>query len=66
MEAWARTLNKAALTGYLDKAQPVAALKGTQTGGKSDAADDKAALTDDQLAICTAMGLDPVAYQAAL
>jgi len=34
MEAWARTLNKAALTGYLDKAQPVAALKSTQTGGK--------------------------------
>lgn len=34
MEAWARTLNKAALTGYLDKAQPIAALKSTQTGGK--------------------------------
>lgn len=37
MEAWARSLNKAALTGYLDKAQPIAALKGTQTGGKSNA-----------------------------
>ena len=34
MEAWARTLNQAALKGYLDKAQPIAALKGTQTGGK--------------------------------
>ena len=34
MEAWARSLNQAALKGYLDKAQPIAALKSTQTGSK--------------------------------
>jgi phage I-like protein len=37
MEGWARDLgkaNRAALSAYLDKAKPVAALTGTQTGGK--------------------------------
>lgn len=36
-EAWARDLGKtnlAALKGYIDTAQPIAALKATQTGGK--------------------------------
>ena len=35
MEEWARSLNAAALKGYLDKAQPIAALKSTQTDGKT-------------------------------
>lgn len=34
LEPWARTLAPAELKAYLDKATPIAALKGTQTGGK--------------------------------
>lgn len=34
LEPWARTLTPVALKAYLDKATPIAALKGTQTGGK--------------------------------
>lgn len=46
LEPWARSLTPAALKAYLDKATPIAALKGLQTGGgKPDAgpADEEAA-----------------------
>lgn len=40
LEPWARSLTPAALKAYLDKATPIAALKGTQTGGKKPAGAD--------------------------
>ena len=67
-EAWARDLGKtnvAALTAYLKTAQPIAALAGTQTGGKPPAGEpDKGAhgLTKDELAVAAACGLTPEAY----
>lgn len=56
--------NFAALSGFLDSAQPIAALSGMQTGGKIpelDAGGNN--LTADELAVCSAMGVDPVEYQ---
>ena len=67
-EAWARDLGKtnvAALTAYLKTAQPIAALAGTQTGGKPPAGDpdkDAHGLTKDELAVAAACGLTPEAY----
>ena len=67
-EAWARDLgetNVAALTAYLKTAQPIAALSGTQTGGKPPAGDpdkDAHGLTKDELAVAAACGLTPEAY----
>lgn len=68
-EAWARDLGKsnvAALTAYLQTAQPIAALTGTQTGGRppEGAAKGDAQLTASELAVCTAMGLTPEQYKA--
>ncbi|UJB63581.1 phage protease [Acidovorax sp. YS12] len=68
-ETWARDLGKsnvAALTAYLQTAQPIAALTGTQTGGRppEDAAKGDAQLTASELAVCTAMGLTPEQYKA--
>lgn len=67
MEPWARDLGKtnmAALTAYLQTAQPVAALASTQTGGKAPAALATGAhgLSQDELAACSAMGVDPEAF----
>ncbi len=64
MEPWARDLGKtnmAALTSYLEKAQPIAALTSTQTGGKPPAALATGAhgLSQDEMAACSAMGLSP-------
>ncbi|SOD42322.1 phage protease [Nitrosovibrio sp. Nv4] len=60
-EAWARGLGGkdiAALKSYLDIAQPVAALSGTQTGGKKPGdSGDGEQLTESQLAVCKAMGV---------
>ncbi len=64
-EAWARDLgNKdlAALRAYVETAQPIAALTGTQTGGQPPSGGD-GELTADELAICKAMGVDPEAYK---
>ena len=67
-EAWARDLGKtnvAALTAYLKTAQPIAALAGTQTGGKPPAGEpdkDAHGLTKDELAVAAACGLTPEAY----
>lgn len=68
-EAWARDLGKtnvAALSSYLKTAQPIAALAGTQTGGKDPAGGgddkDKHGLTKDELAVAAACGLTPEAY----
>ena len=68
-EAWARALggkDVAALKGYLDTAQPVAALTGTQTGGKEPEAGNGVQLSDSQLAVCTAMGVSPEDFKKTL
>ncbi|SDM57160.1 Mu-like prophage I protein [Oryzisolibacter propanilivorax] len=69
LEGWARELGKkdvAALTAYLDSAQPIAALTGTQTGGQppGGTARGDAQLSLAELAVCTAMGLTPEQYKA--
>lgn len=65
-EAWAKELGKkdiAALKQYLSVAQPIAALTGTQTGGKKPAgADDKQQLSAEELAVCKALGQDPAVF----
>ena len=68
MEDWARKLGGsdiAALKTYLDKAQPIAALTGSQTNGKAPVGTvDENGLTADELAVCTASNLDPKAFAA--
>lgn len=68
MEGWARELgksNRAALTAYLDKAQPLAALLGNQTGGEPPVKDEKTGLNQEELAVCSAMGLTAEQFKAA-
>lgn len=61
---WATDLGKkdvAALSAYLKTAEPIAALRGSQTGGRNpvDAGDNAHGLTADELAVCSATGLAP-------
>ena len=68
-EKWARELGKkdpADLRAYLETAQPIAALQRTQTGGKKPDDVREGDLTDEQLAVCKALGLDPQAYKKSL
>lgn len=70
LEAWARDLGKkdiAALTAFLGAAKPIAALAGTQTGGKAPTATASGdqQLSADELAVCSAMGMAPEAYRKA-
>lgn len=61
-EEWARNLGKhniASLRAYVDTAQPIAALTGTQTGGNPPPGTNSIQLTDDQLKICKATGVTP-------
>lgn len=65
LEPWARELGTkdvAALKAYLDKAQPIAALTGSQTGGKPPESTTDPKATDDEIAVCRAMGIDPAAF----
>lgn len=67
-EAWARDLaktNVAALSGYLKTAEPLAALRGSQTKGQDPKPDDKTGLTSEEMAVCTSMGLTPEQFKAA-
>lgn len=69
-EGWARDLGAAnleALKGYLETAQPIAALRGTQTGGKAPAGEgaEGAPLDDTELAVCRHLGLAPDKFAAA-
>lgn len=68
-EKWARDLGKkdiAALKAYLESAQPIAALRGSQTGGQPPAGGtDENGLTADELAVCKATGVDPKDFAAA-
>lgn len=67
LEPWARTLAPAALKAYLDKATPIAALSGTQTGGKKPGgANPDGTLSESQLAVCKALGVKPDDYLATL
>ncbi len=68
-EAWARDLGSkdiAALKSYLDTAQPIVALTGTQTGGKIPDGDGVTDLTESQLAVCKQMGVSPEDYKKTL
>lgn len=67
MKDWATSLGKsdiAALRSYLASAQPVAALAGTQTGGKTPPTVGDSGLTADELAVCSATGIDVAAFKA--
>ena len=56
----------AALSAYLDKAAPIAALAGTQTNGDAPAGGkDERGLTAAELAVCSATGVDPKDFAAA-
>lgn len=67
-EAWARDTAKtpaglASLTSLLNVRQPIAALTGTQTGGKAPVpAAGAHGLTADELAVAAACGMTPEAY----
>lgn len=67
LKEWATDLGKkdiAALRAYVEKAQPIAALSGTQSGGQGGGKDkDKDALTEDELAVCRSMGLSEDEYK---
>jgi phage I-like protein len=59
MEGWARELGQkdlAALKGYVEQAQPIAALSGMQSGGKSPEA-QPGKLTGEELAVCKQLGI---------
>ena len=63
LEKWARDLGAKdidALKAFLETAQPIAALTGTQTGGREPAGGSGAGeLSDAELAMCSAMGTLP-------
>ncbi|MFT4190846.1 MAG: phage protease [Comamonas sp.] len=67
-EVWARDLgqsNIAALSSYLATAQPIAALTGSQTGGRAPVqTKDANGLTPDELAVAAACGLTPAQFAA--
>ncbi|HTF96507.1 MAG TPA: phage protease, partial [Cellvibrio sp.] len=68
MKSWAEDLAKsdrAALTRYLKDQPTIAALTSSQTNGKPPVPDEKTGLTQDELAICTNMGIDPADYKKA-
>ncbi len=65
-EKWARDLGAkdvAQLQGFLDAQPKIAALNGNQTGGVPPTAGDGAdGLTAEELAVCSAMGIDRVEF----
>jgi phage I-like protein len=68
MEGWARDLAKsdmAALSKYLEQAAPIAALTKTQTGGQPPAGGGEGALSAEEMAVCSRMGLTPEQFKAA-
>lgn len=52
-----------ALSAYLETAQPIAALKGSQTGGKAPEATGENGLTEDEMEVCTACNIDPEEFK---
>ncbi len=68
-EKWARDLGMkdlAALTAYLETAQTVAALTGTQTDGKPPAGQPAGELSESQLAMCRSTGVSPEDFKKTL
>ncbi|WP_420996233.1 phage protease [Cupriavidus sp. 30B13] len=73
MEGWARDLGKsnfAALKSYVDQAKPIAALRGTQTGGAAPAGvtptqQDPEVAGEMTLAICASLGISAADYAKA-
>jgi len=68
MKGWALDLGKkdiVALKAYIDKAQPIAALTGTQTGGNAPTGGG-GALDDTALAVCRQMGVSADDYKKTL
>jgi len=68
-ESWAKELGAkdiASLRAFLDKAQPIAALKGMQTEGKTPSGQPRTELSEGELAVCRSMGIDPEAYKKSL
>ncbi len=66
MEAWARDLGKtnvAALKAYTEQAQPIAALSGVQTAGRTPK-DAATPLSADEMTACTLLGQTPGEYLA--
>jgi len=66
-EAWAREHGKkdiASLTTFLKNAKPIAALGGTQTKGKKPEGGGDGALSADELAVCSHMGLTAEQFKA--
>lgn len=70
MEGWARDLGKtnlAALSAFIDKAPAVAVPGGMQSGGKPPESGGKTGqLSESQLAVCSATGVDPEQFLATL
>ncbi len=65
MEAWARKLDVAALKGYLDNAQAIAALKGSQTHGKAPSGvTQQGELDETATAVCKQLGIPQDDYKA--
>jgi len=62
-EEWARSLDVAALSAYLDNASGVAALSGHQSTGKKFDKEGKEELTEQELAVCKATGIEPEDYR---
>lgn len=62
-KSWAQSLDLAALKAYLKDAQPIAALKGTQSGGRDPEDGGEGGLTADELAVCKTTGIDPDEYK---
>lgn len=56
---WAESLDVVALKDYLKAAQPVAALKGMQSGGNEPEETGENGLTESEMAICKATMIDP-------
>ncbi len=66
-EKWARELGAsdfAALSGYLQTAPVVAALRGNQTAGKGPHGTQSDELTETELAVCRATGIKTDAFKA--
>jgi len=65
---WARALGAKdieALKGYIDSAPTIAALSGTQTGGRPPEEAGQDGLSAEELAVCRATGIDPDEYKKA-
>lgn len=68
MKQWALDLGHsdlAALKNYIAGAQPIAALKGTQTGGKEPSGSE-VGIDEAGLAVCKQMGISPEDYKKTL